>query len=125
MKAFGGDGVVQLLSKIKANTRQFRHVPIGPIGAVLSLQNDTWATAVEASIGAFFNNFIVDNDQDFQTLSVRPVQTHGPEKVVCGQGCHCGLVNPLLPGRMSKSCSMGGRALLAWGKSAEPEMLTR
>ena len=70
MKAFGGDAVIQLLNKIRQNPRQFKHLPIGPIGSVLSLRNDMWARAVEASIGGFFNNFIVDNDADSRTLSV-------------------------------------------------------
>ena len=78
MKAFGGDGVVQLVSKIR-QYNAWTCVPIGPIGSVLSLQNDIWARAVEASIGSFFNNFIVDNDKDLHTLNVRTLYAPPPE----------------------------------------------
>ena len=61
-----------LVQLVKANSRSFKHLPIGPIGAQLSLQDDIWATAAEASIGQCFNDWIVDNPRDHGALTVRP-----------------------------------------------------
>ena len=73
LKNFGGDAGLKLAQLVRSNTRHFRHMPIGPIGAQLSLQDDRWATAAEAAIGAALNDWVVDNRQDFAVLDVRPV----------------------------------------------------
>lgn len=68
--AFGGDRLPALLKAIASSQRKFSRPPIGPIGAHLSLEDDHWAVAVEASIGSIFDSFIVHNHPDMQLLKV-------------------------------------------------------
>lgn len=50
---------------------RFHKPPLGPIGSLLTLTDDKWAVAVEASVGRAFNNFIVHNHHDCKLLKVR------------------------------------------------------
>ena len=72
---FGGREAQELAKLIKGNTRLFKHLPIGPIGAQLSLHEDYWAQAAESAIGNTFNDYIVDNAKDHATLSASPVRS--------------------------------------------------
>jgi hypothetical protein len=73
MAAFGGDAMKQLLQRIDAAVlqRKFDRRPVGPIGALLSLTDDSWAGAVERAMGGCFDSFIVHSQRDLKTLVVR------------------------------------------------------
>lgn len=60
----------RLLQLIDRHRRNFHRPPIGPIGTLLSLEDDHWAGAVEQSIGRMFNHFIVHDHHDMQQLKV-------------------------------------------------------
>ena len=49
---------------------RFHQPPIGPIGSKLTLQDDKWARAVEASIGRALSTFVVHDFADQGTLRV-------------------------------------------------------
>jgi chromosome segregation ATPase len=46
--------------------RRFKQVPIGPIGAHLTLTDTKWAIAGEVVLGASLEMWLVDNKQDHQ-----------------------------------------------------------
>ncbi|CAA7391608.1 unnamed protein product [Spirodela intermedia] len=63
--AFGGERVLRLLQMIETNERKFKSVPIGPIGAHVTLSNGgVWSLAVETAIGRLLDAFIVTNHKD-------------------------------------------------------------
>lgn len=59
-----------LLDAIEANKNRFERKPLGPLGSLLTLTDDKWAVAVEASVGRTFNNFIVHSSHDAQLFKV-------------------------------------------------------
>ena len=65
-----GQLLAKLMSDVQSNLSRFERPPLGPFGTLLSLTDDKWATAVEASIGKVFNNFIVHNGRDAALLRV-------------------------------------------------------
>ena len=73
MLKFGGQNVPQLLKAIERNIKRFHRPPIGPIGSLLSLDDDQYALAVEAAIGRSFNQFIVHSHEDMELLKVKPI----------------------------------------------------
>lgn len=67
---FGGVQAVRLKEAVERAVRQnkFHKAPIGPIGSYLSLTDDIWGVAVEASIGRQFFTWIVHDRHDQQLL---------------------------------------------------------
>lgn len=65
-----GQLLARLMVEIEQNLSSFERPPLGPFGTLLSLADDHWATAVEASIGKVFNSFIVHNGRDAALLRV-------------------------------------------------------
>ena len=59
-----GRQLMQLVADIEANLRRFDKPPLGPFGSLLTLTDDRWAVAVEASIGRIFNSFILHSHRD-------------------------------------------------------------
>jgi chromosome segregation ATPase len=66
--AFGGAKVEELLETIHRARGQFDKPPIGPLGTCLSLQDTTWATAVETALGGMLNCFLVSSARDKDAL---------------------------------------------------------
>ncbi|KAK9811990.1 hypothetical protein WJX73_006757 [Symbiochloris irregularis] len=80
--AFGGNQVDKLLTEIQRKVSQFHRPPIGPVGAFLSLDDDHWATAVEASIGTLFNQFLVHDEHDMKLLQSINTSCRGPSLTI-------------------------------------------
>ncbi|CAD7702279.1 unnamed protein product, partial [Ostreobium quekettii] len=60
----GGQDMVDLVDRIKKHEREFHHLPLGPIGALLSLDSREKATAVQYAVGHTFRNFIASDMHD-------------------------------------------------------------
>ena len=65
-----GQQLTRLVSEIQSNLSRFEKPPLGPFGSLLTLTDDKWAVAVEASIGRSFNNFVVHSHRDAATFRV-------------------------------------------------------
>ena len=68
--------MLALQKAVANNQTKFSKPPIGPIGTHLSLEDDHWAIAIEASIGSIFNSFIVHSHKDMQLLKVISIYVH-------------------------------------------------
>lgn len=64
-----GQNVPELCRRIEQNRRKFNRMPIGPIGQFIKLRDESWAPAIEVSIGRqTLQTFIVHNSQDASLL---------------------------------------------------------
>ena len=65
-----GRNVPQILTKIKQRARQFRDVPVGPVGLHVKLADgmNGWEAPIEACIGKTLKTFVVTNHGDAQKL---------------------------------------------------------
>lgn len=75
---FGKD-IDKLVKIIKENEKLFKKIPIGPIGRYVSIKPgyESYTMAANACLSNFLTNFIVDNNQDKQTLSQLSQRSHG------------------------------------------------
>lgn len=77
-----GPQLTRLVSEIQANLHQFERPPLGPFGSLLTLSDDKWAVAIEASIGRLLNQFVVHSHKDAALLRVRIITlSQGPHEV--------------------------------------------
>ena len=79
LAAFGPQ-MRSLVDALQRNHQSFRHLPKGPIGAMVSLKNYQWSTAVEQAVKwGLLNAFVVDNEHDAATFKgiVRSVYQRG------------------------------------------------
>lgn len=64
-----GDSMSYICDQIKRNQRRFHRLPIGPIGQFVSIQDESWAAAVETAIGVnSLRGFIVIDSHDAKVL---------------------------------------------------------
>ena len=98
-----GQMLARLLSMIEADRSRFQKPPLGPFGSLLSLTDDKWAVAIEASVGRTFNNFIVHSHRDAATLRV---------------GQNSGIVWPRVHDTINQSAQVAGWCRCKIGKIA-------
>eukprot|EP01134_Creolimax_fragrantissima_P003209 CFRG3209T1 len=67
-----GRGISQVVELINKNLTKFvgRHPPIGPIGMFINLTDKIYGVAVEAAIGSYMDNFLVDNSTDAKMVNI-------------------------------------------------------
>lgn len=86
--AMFGQQMKMLVDAVQKSASRFNRPPIGPLGAMIRLQDYTWATAVEQLVKrAALHSFVVDNHRDEATLRgiIRSVYGGGgfkPEVIV-------------------------------------------
>ena len=69
---FGGPTMRALHDLVQRNQRRFSAPPLGPLGALLSVDDTRWAGAIEAALKShFLESWIVDNRADQRLLMVR------------------------------------------------------
>lgn len=90
--------LTQLVAGIEAALQRFHKKPLGPIGSLLTLTDDRWAIAVEASIGKIFGNFIVHDQHDANLIRV---STFCPTHTLA-----CEIVNAATTIRKQRKCFM-------------------
>lgn len=64
VQLFGGSAVSELRRVVDQNKRNFKKLPIGPIGAHLNLTDTKWAQAAEIGLGGQLDKWIVHDWQD-------------------------------------------------------------
>ena len=70
---FGGPAMRALHDLVQRNQRRFSQPPLGPLGALLSVDEIKWAGAIEAALKkGFLESWIVDSRADHSLLMVRP-----------------------------------------------------
>ena len=68
---FGGPAMRALHNLVQRNQRRFAQPPLGPLGALLSVDDIRWAGAIEAALRKqFLESWIVDNRADHRMLMV-------------------------------------------------------
>ncbi len=67
-----GEGMVRLHDAIQRNARRFKRMPVGPLGAAVSLRGGAsrgQAAAVEGQLRKALRSFLVDNFEDRRVLA--------------------------------------------------------
>ncbi len=65
---FGGPSIARLVRLIANSKSKFRHVPVGPIGMHVNVENQKWNGAVEFVTKNLLTSFVVDNSADKRIL---------------------------------------------------------
>eukprot|EP01012_Entosiphon_sulcatum_P008832 TRINITY_DN14852_c0_g1_i2.p1 TRINITY_DN14852_c0_g1~~TRINITY_DN14852_c0_g1_i2.p1 ORF type:complete len:960 (+),score=219.70 TRINITY_DN14852_c0_g1_i2:463-3342(+) len=59
-----GDHTEAFIAELKRHASSFKHLPIGPLGVLIKLNDESWATAVESSIWSVMQVFLVSCFED-------------------------------------------------------------